>query len=501
MSHRPENMSECEIKLEAPPSLALPDLEGLGFQARALDPQTLEAVYFDTGDLRLARWGCSLRWRSDEGWTVKLPGEDQTGNWLRRVEQHFEGDRTEPPGAALDLLRAYLRDASVKVVARLRTKRRATEILSESGESLAELDDDEVSVLDGRRIALRFREIEIELKPGTDEEIVQPIVEQLRAQGAGEPNRLPKMVRAVGPRATDAPELVLAPKKKLNTVAEVLGNALSAAVIRVIRHDAGIRIDDGDSEHVHQARVGIRRFRTILKEFKSLFDDEWNQALRKEAKTLADALGDVRDADVLIGRQQNHVDLLAPDERPASLVILNRLHAERDAARDRLLAALRDPGYAHLLNDMVAASQAPRFTDEAEAPADSLLQFAVKAFEKLKNAVDALDAQPPPTDLHRVRILTKRARYVAEALTPSAGKDAARFAKQASALQDVLGELQDATVAGDWLRSVAESTPAAAFLAGKFAGMEVIAGQAAIEQWRDTWDRLDRKRVTAWLSG
>ena len=37
------------------------------------------AVYYDTADLRLARWGVSLRHRTGDGtgWTVKLPeGED-----------------------------------------------------------------------------------------------------------------------------------------------------------------------------------------------------------------------------------------------------------------------------------------------------------------------------------------------------------------------------------------------------------------------------------------
>jgi CHAD domain-containing protein len=96
--------------------------------------------------------------------------------------------------------------------------------------------------------------------------------------------------------------------------------------------------------------------------------------------------------------------------------------------------------------------------------------------------------------------LTKRARYVAEALVPVIGKDAARFASRASDLQDILGELQDATVAGEWLKAFAASSPQSAFVAGKLAGMETIAGRMAFGQWRDAWKELDRKKVTAWLS-
>lgn len=300
-------------------------------------------------------------------------------------------------------------------------------------------------------------------------------------------------------RRADEADLVVDPKRKPDTVADVLKNALAAAVIRLLRHDEGIRLDDGDPEHVHQARVGIRRFRTILKEFKSLFDDQWNDVLREEAKSLADALGHVRDADVMIARQQQHIDVIPFDERSMALTIMNRLHSERDGARDRLLATFHDPGYGRLLDDMIAAARQPRFIAPAEGSAKSLLEFAVTAFGKLRNGVEALDPEAQPSDLHRIRISTKRARYVAEALAPVAGKGARRFAKQASQLQDVLGELQDATVAAEWLRGFAESTPNASFIAGEFAGMEILAGSDALARWRGAWEKLDRKRNTSWL--
>jgi CHAD domain-containing protein len=280
----------------------------------------------------------------------------------------------------------------------------------------------------------------------------------------------------------------------------VLSQALGDAVARVVRHCSRIRSVGGEPEDVHQARLGIRRFRTQLKEFRTLFDSKWSQTLRKEAKTLADALGHVRDADVVLARLQDNLSALTADDRQAAQEIVDRLQADRDAAHDRLLSALRDPGYAQLLEDMVSAAREPLFAGGTDRSSDSLLNIAEKAFAKLKATVESFATEPSSSDLHRVRILTKRARYVTETLIPAAGTDAARFAKRASALQDVLGELQDATVAGDWLKGVAESTPAA-FLAGVFAGMEVVACREATAQWRPAWDRLDRKSVTAWLSG
>jgi CHAD domain-containing protein len=203
----------------------------------------------------------------------------------------------------------------------------------------------------------------------------------------------------------------------------------------------------------------------------------------------------------MLARQQTHVDVLPTGERPGALAVVNKLHDDRESARKKLLAALRDPRYTQLLDHMVGAAKEPQFAEDANQPAKGLADFAAQAFAKLKEAVDELDPDPQPPDLHRVRILTKRARYVAEALIPVAGKDAERFADHASDLQDVLGELQDATVAGEWLNEFARSTPQAAFIAGKLAGMETVAGLTALGEWRDAWDKLDRKKVTGWLSG
>ena len=52
----------------APSGIALPDLAGLvpGATAIALPEAHLDATYYDTADLRLARWGITLRRRDGE---------------------------------------------------------------------------------------------------------------------------------------------------------------------------------------------------------------------------------------------------------------------------------------------------------------------------------------------------------------------------------------------------------------------------------------------------
>src|SRR5438445_6373973 len=78
-------VAEREVKLAAPPSFRLPDLNDAldGAVAEPRDAIVQQTVYHDTGDLRLARWGCSLRYRDVEGWTVTLPSSG-TGPMLVR---------------------------------------------------------------------------------------------------------------------------------------------------------------------------------------------------------------------------------------------------------------------------------------------------------------------------------------------------------------------------------------------------------------------------------
>src|SRR5882672_6992515 len=167
-------MLEREVKLGAGPAFHLPDLSGVVDGVAVTPPEAvrLETVYYDTSDLRLARWGVSLRHRAGEGWTLKLPptrastdGLNQT--LLERDELTFQGGAKKPPPAAIAIVRAYVRNAELVPVARLSTIRRRVRLLDGAGARVAEVVDDEVSVRDGRRVAARFREIEVEV-PSTN---------------------------------------------------------------------------------------------------------------------------------------------------------------------------------------------------------------------------------------------------------------------------------------------------------------------------------------------
>ena len=472
-----------------------------GVTAVARVPRTLMAVYYDTPDLRLARWGVTVRHRTGDGtgWTVKLP-EGEEGPALVRRELTFEGPPGRMPEGAASLILAYTRDTPLVPVARIRTVRSGVDLLDREGAVVAEVVDDEVSVLHGGRVGTRFREVEVELGQRPPAGLLDTVVARLRDAGAGAPDSTPKVIRALGARALEPPEVAPVTLGKKASAADLVRQAISAAVARIMRHDPGVRIGD-DPEDVHQARVGTRRLRSDLRTFGPLLEEKWLAPLRDELRWLAGALGAVRDADVLIERLRRQAATLPEPDTGALAPMFRRLAKERDQARADLLEAMNSPRYVALLDRLVDAAGQPACRKAAREPAADVVPGLVAApWRSLRKAVERLPADPPDADLHRVRILAKRTRYAAEAAAPLVGKKAATFAAKVAGLQEVLGDHQDAVVAEAWLRGAVEGADAAVSLAaGELIAVQMAEAAEGRRRWRKAWKKAADGKLRSWM--
>jgi len=501
-------MIEKEVKLGAGPAFHLPNLDGVveGAVVGAPEVLRLETVYHDTPDLRLARWGVSLRHRGGEGWTLKLaPASKAQGasGALERNELTFPGGPKKPPEAATAVVRAYIRTAALVPVARLSTVRRRVRITDASGAQIAEVVDDEVSVRDGRRVAARFREIEVEVpesKSGTGANgtVLEPLVSRLRGAGAGAPDPTPKHIRALGPRALEPPEVAASPVQPESPAKDVIRSVFAEAVALLLRHDPLVRTS-GDPESVHQARVATRKLRSHLRTFSTLLDQEWAEPLRTELGWLGLALGAVRDREVLLDRLREHAKGLPSHDLRAAESLLSVLEKEIADLRKKLIADLDSARYVELLEKMVSAAVSPVTVLDADLPAIGVLPvLAAGPWRRLRSAVRQLPENPTDPELHRIRILAKRARYAAEAVAVIAGPSASAFARAAAKLQTVLGEHQDSVTAQAWLRA-ARVSGRRAFAAGELIAMEHIAAAEARARWPKAWKALNSKSLRSWM--
>ncbi len=419
---------EREVRFDVDPGFALPALRG-----RPLTRRTFTYTYYDTPGHRLLRAGITLRRRVESRsatWELAIPADNGTGELEER------GGRTLP-GGFRRLLSASLRDADAEPVAQLRTVREGVAL--GPLRARVEVAVETTAALVGGRVAGRSAQA----------------VASTRAENA-DLDTIAKKLRASGARQWDGAAILAQlfpepePPPDDGEPLTRLRRLLAVQYETALATDPGVRLGR-DPEAVHQLRVATRRARALLRAAKGLVDPDWADGLRRELGWLGALLGPVRDLDVLLEHlDEDAAATLEGDDVRAFRRIRARLSAERDVGRVELLAAMGTPRYFRLLDVLESAHGAP-----AGEIATPLQEIAAREFARLRRAVKALGKQPGDDALHEVRIDTKRARYAAELAAPVLGKPGTRFLECAKAVQDVIGDHQDACVAEERLRVLA----------------------------------------------
>ncbi|HEX5993697.1 MAG TPA: CYTH and CHAD domain-containing protein [Jiangellales bacterium] len=505
----PRVQREVEHKFRVHGLFTLPDLTGVVAAVEPLGTVELSATYYDTADLRLARESTALRRRTggyDDGWHLKLPVSSSAPGIRDEIHLPLEaGSDGEPPDALVGYVRAIVRRAPVVPVASLRTKRTTYVLRDDDGTEFAELVDDSVQVFgaDGN-VSARFRELELEERDGASEAVVQKITEVLADAGAVVGEFIAKATRALGPGATEPPEVPPREDPRPKDPARLAIAAYLARHTRELRAaDLAVRRDADDA--VHRLRVATRRLRSGLRVFRPLLDRDWADRLRDELRWLASGLGQYRDTEVLLSR-------LAPGRpmaaEPARQELRDRMVERMSEARAEAIAVLESPRYLALHEALVAACASPVTTQEAERPGKEVLPpLVAKAWRKFAAEVEALlaaeSATPdgaPDTHWHQVRIAAKRVRYAAEAVAPVLGKDAAHFARQMAKITEVLGDHQDAAHAAAIAREFAASADAElAFALGVLCGAERAHVGSARSRFATLWPKVSREKLRRWF--
>ncbi len=511
MGLTPTTHREVEKKLRVHALFRLPELDnvpGVG----TIVPQptiTLTAVYHDTEDLRLFRWGITLRRREggdDAGWHAKFPVAGEGEGVRDEVRLPLsEGTTGNVPESLRDVLTALTREQILVPVATLRTERTPYLIKDESGEAVLELVDDTVSILDGKHVAARFREIEVEaLTPAAARgDLIGDVVAELQANGAI-PGTSSKAATAVGPRASAPPDVVeLGHVEPGDPAGDAVRAHLAKHVRRFLLQDVRVRRDLPDS--VHQMRVAARRLRSGLKGFGPLVDTDWARHLRDELGWIAGELGAVRDTEVMIERLDERAADLPPDEQYlAQTTVDKELSARITDAREHALAALRSDRHQRLLVDLVEAVADPHLTPLADRScAEALPPLVEKTWKRLAKDVRGLHLDSPAYPWHETRIAAKKARYAAEAVEPVFGKPAKDLVKALEEVTEILGDHQDAHVAQMTLKTLAAEAhidAASGFALGLLYGREVDYEMNLRREFRRLWPRIEKIHDTTHLA-
>ncbi|MET7543846.1 CYTH and CHAD domain-containing protein [Streptomyces sp. NPDC005507] len=508
-----QSMQETERKYEVPSSSDtswLPPLDRVEGVTSVVERslEELDAVYYDTDDLRLSGSSAILRRRtggSDAGWHLKLPLPGDSREEVRAALTDAV------PDALRDLALSRTRGAELTPVVRIRSTREVRDLVDAEGGVLAELSIDAVRAqslrAQGRSAA--WREMEVELAEDADPALLDAVEKRLREHGIARAQSSSKLARALD-------EMAPVSAGERDEAADLAPGSAGDQVLAYVREqirvltalDPAVRRDRPDS--VHRMRVACRRLRSCLRSYRSVLDREVTDAIRGDLKWLASELGAERDQEVLMKRLTRGVKAL-----PGELVlgpVSARLQAWNVArgseSHQRSLGALGSRRYLALLGSLAALGQQPPLRAKAGKAADKVMAKAVlKEFDRLaQRMAPALDLPPGPerdVALHEARKAAKKVRYAAEAARPTLGKPAKRLGKRVKAAQKVLGDHQDSVVARGTIRDLAvaaQTTNEAGFTWGVLYGGEQAVAHTRERELLTVWERASAPKLRKRLS-
>lgn len=457
-----------------------------GFRVEPRETATQIDRYLDTDDWRFLRAGYTLRMRRKgrrhTEFTLKQLDGSQPGP-RRRREITEEVDAVEPaairtaPGEVGTRVRDVAGSRPLPELFEVRTRRRTFALRAGDGPA-AEIALDETTIRprDGGPPA-RLRRVEVEV-PAAAERAIAPLIETMRAACALQPGTMSKfqlgMLSAglAGPAPLDLGPVGVHP---VQTVGEVAFALLRTQFSAFVSEEPGTRLGD-DPEALHDMRVASRRLRAALSLFRDALPVRFER-LRDEFGWVGDALGAVRDLDVQMKELDGWIrEVPEPDRAPLGAV-RSVMAEQRAAARADLLTALDSPRYDRLVRAFSQALRAGPLRRSAASRAPVLAvapDLVERRFRSVRKAGKRIELTSPAAEYHTLRKRARRLRYALECFADVYPGETQALVKRLVAVQDILGDHQDATVAVDRLRALVaqrgrELPPEAVFAMGEIA--------------------------------
>ena len=216
-------------------------------------------------------------------------------------------------------------------------------------------------------------------------------------------------------------------------------------------------VADLDPEFLHELRVAIRRTRSVLGQGKGVLPDEVRDRYRTAFGDLGAATGRTRDLDVYVLGWSETVEALQLEDPAVTAPVLAELEARRRAAHVDLGRVLEGRATRQVLAEWETWLADPDVGDHGSGPIGPVAASHIaKAQATLLGHGRAIRLDSPAEQLHDLRKQAKKLRYLLECfggLMPPKGRKA--FVSQLKALQDNLGEHQDAEVLLNELRGLA----------------------------------------------
>ncbi|HSM33253.1 MAG TPA: CHAD domain-containing protein [Anaerolineae bacterium] len=483
----------------------------------------VEDRYIDTayGALAQAGFGARLR-REDDGpvsVTVKSASHDRPAEGVgddevdpralsRRVEvEGPAGAQLDPelwpPSAARELINEVRDGARLRTLFTINQRRERRTLALDDGPVAVTLD--RVAVFRGARPLSSFSVLEIEAPKGSGADL-RRLAALVEATGfvVPEPRSKEEIARHYVAKAAEDPthRLPRVPTSPGIKADDPLGEAgrkvLRMHLARMLHFEAGARLGE-DAEELHRMRVATRRMRAAWRVFDGAYRRKVQQRYVKELRSVARALGEVRDIDVLLEHLDDYMSRLPAPGRTALEPLRNAWRRDREVARKALVDRLDSRQYRQFVDDYLDFTESPGAAEvrlplgQPSLVRDTAGSRILQAYERVR-AYQTIITWADVGTLHALRIEGKRLRYTLEYFSEVLPVNARQLIVGVTQMQDHLGLLNDADVAArvtrDWLNLNAPLLPARSREA---VGLYLDSREAEMEQLRRSFRPLWRR--------
>ncbi|HEY5993547.1 MAG TPA: CHAD domain-containing protein [Gallionellaceae bacterium] len=452
-------------------------------------------IYFDSPGLDLQRHQMALRLRRTGGkWlqTLKGGGGVEAGLHSRNEwETPVTGEALDldalkasggklPPGVKKKLRPVFTTDFT-RSMRQLKFEGAEIELCMDSG-----------AIIAGKK-SRPISELELELKNGEPQQLFKLAlalldIVPLEVEHASKAEYAYRLYRGDRPAAIKARLPRLDPALG---IAGALRNMIAACLLHVQANVPGA-IGDHDEEYLHQVRVGLRRLRVVLAMANKYRQDPELDELRQQVSGLCNRLGRARDWDVFVTQTLAPISAQFPDHAGLRSV-MRASRKNRKLQNSDMRAILAAPDFSRLLLRLGCWMQGGYWQESEGDAAASLPDFARRMLEKRSKQVGRVGRQLAAGDegqLHELRIACKKLRYGTEMFGSLFGTDKTRRHVAAlSRLQDIMGILNDITVARRLLDEMGDTAKSSATRALILGWLEHGQARRMVEL-KNSWKRF-----------
>lgn len=435
----------------------------------------LRNIYFDTPKLDLHRHEMALRLRRSGGkWlqTLKGGGGVEAGLHSRNEWE------TPVTGEALDLDRLSASGGELPSGARKKLRAVFSTDFTRSAYQLEyegaqiEMCMDSGAINAGKR-SRPISELELELKSGEPQQLFRLAlalldIVPLEAEHASKAEYGYILSSGAKPAASKGR---LPPLEPAQSISSALRNMISACLLHVQANVPGA-VGNLDEEYLHQVRVGLRRLRVALTMTRAYRQDAELDSLRQQVTELCNRLGRARDWDVFVSQTLAPICAQFPDHAGLRAV-MRASKKQRKQQNSEMRAILASQDFSRLLLRLGCWMQGAYWRQVQEGEGASLADFARNILQKRSKQVSRAGKRMVvgnEEQLHVLRIACKKLRYSTEMFGSLFGSaKAGRHVAALTRLQDIMGVLNDITVARrllDEMEDTAKSRATRALILG-----------------------------------